>query len=107
MAERDRLGMAPTELRPPPQRLPILRAIGSWPVGEVLELYVYANGRKLDASGREMDELKVPFKLTAEMCVPGCARDMITVAISDTTIEVDGAPLQAAGLKYGIEEKRK
>lgn len=81
--------------------------LGMRPIGEVLELYVYANGRKLDASGRETDELKVPFKLTADMCVPGCARDMITVAISDTTIDVNGAPLQAAGLKDGVKEKRK
>jgi hypothetical protein len=81
--------------------------LGMRPVGEMLELYVYVNGRTLDASGRETDELKVPFKLTAEMCAPGCARDRIIVAISDTTIEVYGAPLQAAGLKDIVKEKRK
>ncbi len=80
--------------------------LGKRPVGQVLELYVYADGRKEDEYGFETGELWVPLKITTGMCAAGCARDMITVTISDTTIEVDGTPLQAAGLEHAFKAKR-
>jgi hypothetical protein len=81
--------------------------LGMRDVGQPLELYVYPDGRKLDAKGRETNQFKVPFRMTTDMCSQGCARDMITVVISDTTIEVDGAPIYAAGMKDGVKTKRR
>lgn len=80
--------------------------LGMRDVGQPLELYVYPNGRKLDAAGRETDELKVPFKLTAEMCASGCMRDMISVIVSDTEVELCGAPILATGVK-SVKANRK
>ena len=51
--------------------------LGMRPVEQALELLVYPSGRKLDAAGREIDEIKATIKVTTSMCRPGCDRDMI------------------------------
>lgn len=69
--------------------------LGMRPVDAPLELFIYADGRKLGPDGRESDEVRVTFKLTRDMCAAGCARDMLRLEISDKEIAVGGSPIHA------------
>ncbi len=81
--------------------------LGMRPVGQVLDLFVYLNGRKLDASGREADEIKAAIKLTPSMCRPGCDLHMIWISIYDTEVEVTGSPVAAQHGKGTLTFKRR
>ena len=80
--------------------------LGMRDVGQPLDLIVYPNGRHLDGAGRETGQIKAVFKMTSDMCRAGCARDMITVWISDTEVEVSGSPIMAQHSKVTLTFKR-
>ncbi len=67
--------------------------------GVIDNIYIYPNGR----SGKE---LKVGFKMTAEMCRQGCARDLISVEVSDAEVAIGGTPIKAANEESEIKFKR-
>ena len=103
-----------TEKRPIPQKAEIwIRGLGSWwiakesvknlsdrEVGVTYTMFIYPDGR----SGKE---LRVKFKMTREMCPLGCARDLISVAISDTHVEIGGTPIKAANDEFEVKLKRR
>lgn len=102
-----------TEKKPLPGKAEIwIRGLGSWwiakedmknvadrEIGAIDTIYVYPDGR----SGKE---LKVSFKMTAEMCPQGCARDLISVEVSDTEVAVGGTPIKAAKEKSEVKSSR-
>jgi len=102
-----------TEKSPLPQKAEIwIRGLGSWwiakenvrnvpgrEVGATDTIFVYPDGR----SGKE---LSVPFKMTDEMCSQGCARDLISVDISDTHVVIHGTPIKAANGEFEVKLKR-
>lgn len=103
-----------TEKSPLPQKAEIwIRGLGSWwiakenvrnvpgrEVGATDTIFVYLDGR----SGKE---LSVRFKLTDEMCSQGCARDLVSVDISDTHVVIHGTPIKAANGEFEVKLKRK
>ena len=103
-----------TERRPMPEKAEIwIRGLGSWwivretvknvperQVGAVDTIFVYPDGR----SGKE---ISVRFKITTDMCPQGCARDLISVAISDTEVSVQGTPIDAANDEFDVILKRR
>jgi hypothetical protein len=103
-----------TENVPLPRRAEIwIRGLGSWwiaqesvknvpnrEVGVLDTIYIYPDGR----SGKE---LTAEFKMTAEMCPQGCARDLISVAISDTHVAVHGTPIRAATGEFEVKLDRR
>lgn len=60
--------------------------LGSFPIGEEHEFFVYPDGR----DGRE---IRVVFRMTADM-ISGSDRDMIQIGISDTTVTVSGTAIR-------------
>lgn len=102
-----------TKKNPLPQKAEIwIRGLGSWwiakenvrnvpdrEVGATDSIFVYPDGR----SGKE---LSVPFKMTNEMCSQGCARDLISVDISDTHVVIHGTPIKAANDEFEVKLKR-
>ena len=103
-----------TERRPMPEKAEIwIQGLGSWwivretvknvperQVGAVDTIFVYPDGR----SGKE---ISVRFKITTDMCPQGCARDLISVAISDTEVSVQGTPIDAANDEFEVILKRR
>lgn len=86
-----------------------IRGTGSWWIGKeskfgatVKDVPVPLN-RKVDMAvfpdGRGGVELKIPFKLTSDMCTNACVRDAIRITFSDSNIEVFGLPFKAASGK--------
>ena len=63
-----------------------MQDIGGRAPGKIDQLVIYPDGR-------DGKEITVQFQLTAQMCRQGCARDMITVAIDDNNVTVEGYPL--------------
>jgi len=55
--------------------------------GKANRLIIYLDGR----GGKEMI---VPFLLTEDMCLDGCARNMVNLDISDKSVEVHGRPVE-------------
>jgi hypothetical protein len=102
-----------TDKKPLPKKAEIwIRGLGSWwiarenvknvadrEVGSTDTMFIYPDGR----SGKE---LSVKFKMTSDMCPQGCARDLISVAISDTHVTVNGTPIKAANDKFEVKLKR-
>jgi len=74
--------------------------LGMRDVEQPLELFIYPEGR-------DGGEIKAVFKLTADMCKPGCDRDMLRVYIYDATVEVEGAPILAQHKKITLAFKRR
>ncbi len=75
--------------------------LGMREVEQPLELVIYPDGRAAER------RIQVRFKVTRDMCAAGCARDMITVEISDREVTVYGAPVVAAGATDELKWRRK
>ena len=92
-----------TTSRPPgPRTEAWLRGFGSWfvdmrfggdvnvlgrkPIDVDQELFVYPDGR-------DGTEIRIPFRMTRDICPDGCARDTIMVDIYDDRVEVTATAL--------------
>lgn len=102
-----------TENNPLPEKAEVwIRGVGSWwmhqevvqyggdtkevevPLAERQNIYVYPDGREIGT------EVEVAFQMTSEMCDDGCAKDVITINLTDTTVVAHGNPIEAAMGNY-------
>ena len=65
-----------------------MKDLARFEAGKEDRFYIYPDGRE---RGKEMI---VPFLLTEDMCLDGCARNMVNLDISDKSVEVHGRPVE-------------
>lgn len=66
--------------------------LGEFPIGEPGEFYIYPDGR-------DGVEIRVPFRMTAEM-ISGSDRDRTQVSIEDSTVTVFGTAIEGLELVF-------
>ena len=77
-----------------------MQDIGGRAPGKLDQLVIYPDSR-------DGKEITVQFQLTENMCRQGCPRDMITVAIDDNNVTIEGYPVKQANGKIEVVFSRR